>query len=538
MGDSISFGSLDQCLHGHQSSLKGLRALDQRLKTWRSQGRIFQNPEQIVHNNSARLSAVDLDVVIAGGTLGIILGAALVRRGWKVAVVERGPLQGREQEWNIARRELQVLLELDLLTENQLEDAIATEFNPNRIQFHGGDPIWVKDILNLGVSPRRLLEKLKASFLEAGGQLLEYHSLASVQIHPNGVTVQLESKTPIQQSLTTNLLVDAMGHFSPLVAQARANQSPDGLCMVVGTCASGLPEIESGDLMVSLTPIQKDCQYFWEAFPAQTGRTTYLFTYVDLHPNRPSLETLMMDYFQLLPGYQTCDLGDISVQRCLFGMFPSYRQSPLRFEWPRLLAVGDSSGQQSPLSFGGFGAMLRHLKRLTEGINEALASEALGSSDLHLLQPYQPNLSSTWMFQRAMSPQVGQNLDPNHINHLLNEVFKTMTVLGADVLDPFLQDVVQFKGLTQTLGKMTVSAPQLIPGILRQVGLPSLFKWIPHYLSLGGYSALLQLKDPLMNWSDRQSPQERYRWHRRLESWAYGAGLESVIDYDSADNFP
>lgn len=522
-GSSIS---LETQLQSQAASLNALRQVDQRLKIWRSQGTFFPNPAQIVHAQAIAINAPEFDVVISGGTLGIILGAALVRRGWRVAVVERGLLQGREQEWNVARRELQVLLSLDLLTEQQLEDAIATEFNPNRIQFLGGDPIWVKDILNLGVSPRFLLAQLKDSFLSQGGVLLEHHSLEAVQVHPDGVTLALQGSESASASLTSRLLIDAMGHFSPLVAEARATQPPDGVCMVVGTCSTGIPPQDSGDLMVSLTPIQQDCQYFWEAFPAASGRTTYLFTYVDLHPERPSLEKIFTDYFELLPQYQNCALEEIAVQRALFGLFPSYRKSPLQFKWPRILAVGDSSGLQSPLSFGGFGAMLRHLSRLTAGIDDALSIDALAASDLTLLQPYQPNLSSTWMFQRAMSPQVGQALNPNHINQLLNEVFKTMTALGDEVLDPFLQDVVQFKGLTQTLGMMTVKSPQLIPKILAQVGVSSLVEWMPHYLKLGGYSALSGLELQIKIWSDRLPEPQRFSWQRRLEAWQYGAGLE------------
>lgn len=41
------------------------------------------------------------------GTLGIFHGAALALRGRRVAVVERGKLQGREQEWNISRSDMQ-----------------------------------------------------------------------------------------------------------------------------------------------------------------------------------------------------------------------------------------------------------------------------------------------------------------------------------------------------------------------------------------------------------------------------------------------
>ena len=517
---------LETQLQSQAASLKALRQLDRRMQTWRSQGTFFPNPPQVVQTQSALIHTPEFDVVIGGGTLGIMLGAALVRRGWRVAVVERGLLQGREQEWNVARRELQVLLALEVLTEKQVEEAIATEFNPNRIQFLGGNPIWVKDILNLGVSPRLLLAQLKDSFLSQGGILLEHHALETVQLHPDGITVVLQEPESSPVSLTSRLLIDAMGHFSPLVAEARATQAPDGVCMVVGTCATGIPPQDSGDLMVSLTPIQQDCQYFWEAFPAAKGRTTYLFTYVDLHPQRPSLEKLFTDYFEWLPQYQNCDLANIAIQRALFGLFPSYRDSPLQFKWPRILAVGDSSGLQSPLSFGGFGAMLRHLSRLTLGINDALKMDALAASDLKLLQPYQPNLSSTWMFQRAMSPQVGQSLNPDHINQLLNEVFKTMTALGDEVLEPFLQDVVQFKGLTQTLGMMTVKSPQLIPKIVAQVGVSSLVAWMPHYLKLGGYTALSRFEPQIEAWSDRLPDTQRFSWRRRLEAWQYGAGLE------------
>jgi lycopene cyclase CruP len=40
------------------------------------------------------------DVVVAGGTLGVFMATALAVRGWRVAVVERGKLQGRKQVWH------------------------------------------------------------------------------------------------------------------------------------------------------------------------------------------------------------------------------------------------------------------------------------------------------------------------------------------------------------------------------------------------------------------------------------------------------
>ena len=50
------------------------------------------------------------------------------------------------------------------------------------------------------------------------------------------------------------------------------------------------------------------------------------------------------------------------------------------------LQVGDASSSSSPLSFGGFGSMLRHLPRLAEGINDALERDQLSQRSLALLQ--------------------------------------------------------------------------------------------------------------------------------------------------------
>jgi lycopene cyclase CruP len=508
--------------------LPQFQAVDRRWQDWRAdQSTVAPSHAQatfapVVFENSARLEATDWDVAICGGTLGILLGTALVQKGLRVAILERGELRGRSQEWNTSRHEIQVLVELALLTPLELETAIASEFNPNRIAFHGGPEFWVKDVLNVGVDPVYLLERLKQRFLELGGTLLEHTAFERVAVHPNGVELQAG------QTLTARLMVDAMGHFSPIVAQARAGQQPDAVCLVVGTCAQGIPRGTTGDLMVSLAPIEEDYQCFWEAFPARDGRTTYLFTYADFAPEQPSLEQLFEQYLKAMPAYQGVDIAEWEVQRAMFGLFPSYRHSPLVLPWARTLAVGDSSGCQSPLSFGGFGAMLRHLRRLTEGVRDALKSDALSVNDLALLQPYQPNLSVTWLFQRAMSVRANQALKPNQINDLLSVVFQSMEKLGEPVLRPFLQDVVQFGPLYRTLLQVSLEAPGMIPTILQQVGPGALLDWMGHFAALSAYSGLSQMQPLIRGWSDRLPMRSRLRWQRRLDAWAYGSGADYV----------
>jgi lycopene cyclase CruP len=427
-------------------------------------------------------------------------------------------LRGREQEWNISRKELEVFLELDLLGETELKQAIATEYNPARITFAEGPDFWIRDVLNIGVDPVFLLDTLKSKFLQAGGQLYEQTAFEGAVVHPNGVLVDAAG------GLKTRLLVDAMGHFSPIVQQVRQGEKPEGVCLVVGSCAQGFPNNDTGDLLASFTPIQNQCQYFWEAFPARDGRTTYLFTYLDAHPERPSLEFLFEEYLRLLPEYQGVELSQLEWKRVLFGFFPAYRNSPVRMPWSRILPVGDSSGGQSPVSFGGFGSMVRHLKRLTQGIHEALQCDALTQNALAELQPYQPNIAVTWLFQRAMSVGIDQHLYPNQINQLLTGVFQAMEQLGDDVLRPFLQDVVQFPGLSKTLLLTSVTKPGLILPVIPQVGLKTLLDWIVHYINLGLYSGLSPLGQLMSASVKMLPPVPQYYCHRWADAWRYGSG--------------
>lgn len=495
--------------------LERLRGVD---RLWQALREDKTSVPLVIKDSQEPLGTVEWDVVICGGTLGILIGCALQKRGWRVAVIERGILRGRDQEWNISRKELDVFLELDLLSPAELEQAIATEYNLARISFFEGPEFWVRDVLNIGVDPVFLLDTLKSKFLTAGGQLFEKTAFDGAVIHPDGIFIEAAS------GLKTRLLIDAMGNFSPIVQQVRQGEKPEGVCLVVGSCAQGFPQNETGDLIVSFTPIQNQCQYFWEAFPARDGRTTYLFTYLDAHPERPSLEFLFEEYLRLLPEYQGVELSQLEWKRVLFGFFPSYRKSPVRMPWNRILPVGDSSGGQSPVSFGGFGSMVRHLKRLTEGIHEALECDALTQSALEQIQPYQPNIAVTWLFQRAMSVGIDQKLPPNQINQLLTDVFQVMEQLGDDVLRPFLQDVVQFSGLSKTLLLTALTKPGLVLPVIPQVGLTTLLDWIVHYINLAIYTSLYPIGQLMSELVKILPPVPHYYYRRLLDAWRYGSG--------------
>ena len=52
------------------------------------------------------------------------------------------------------------------------------------------------------------------------------------------------------------------------------------------------------------------------------------------------------------------------------------------------------------------------------------------------------------------------------VNRLLRTNFDAMNDLGDEVLRPFLQDVVQFKGLARTLLQATARDPLFIPQVV------------------------------------------------------------------------
>lgn len=481
-------------------------------------------------SNMADKAVGTFDVVVCGGTLGIFIATALSAKGLRVSIVERNALKGREQEWNISRKELLELVEIGILVEDDIEEATAVKFNPNRCGFENKGEIWVEDILNLGVSPAKLIEIMKRRFLSLGGVIFDGCSLSNICIYEDAAVLQLVDGGLV----SSRLVIDAMGNFSPVMKQIRHGRKPDGVCLVVGSCARGFKRNSTSDVIYSSSSVKKfgrsEAQYFWEAFPAGSGpsdRTTYMFTYIDPQPESPRLEELLEEYWNLMPEYQGVTLDSLEILRVVYGIFPTYRDSPLPAAFDRVLQFGDASGIQSPVSFGGFGSLTRHLARLSAGIYEAISGDFLDSYSLSLLNPYMPNLSASWLFQRAMSAKKESNVSPDFINELLHANFQSMQRLGDPVLKPFLQDVIKFGPLTKTLGLVMLTKPQILPSIFKQVGIPVLLDWSGHFFMLGYYTFLSTFMDPVIRPLLNVFPSKmKYEWKRHLEAWKYGSGLD------------
>jgi lycopene cyclase CruP len=116
------------------------------------------------------------------------------------------------------------------------------------------------------------------------------------------------------------------------------------------------------------------------------------------------------------------------------------------------------------------------------------------------------------------------DIPPDRINQLLAAVFVTMQQLGDRVLRPFLQDVVQFLPLTQTLLKTAIAHPLLVAQIIPQIGLGTLLNWTIHYVNLGIYSVLVKLTPIFQPWLKNLSRSQQYQYYRWIDAWRYGSG--------------
>ena len=142
---------------------------------------------------------------------------------------------------------------------------------------------------------------------------------------------------------------------------------------------------------------------------------------------------------------------------------------------------------------------------------------------LAIRQPYQPSLSVAWLFQKAMSVGVNQQINLNQINELLSAVFVQMQQLVIPILKPFLQDIVQFSALSKTLLKTGLSQPLLVAKIIPQVGILSLLDWMLHYINLCVYNALFLVTPVIKLFINNLPTKQQYYWHRLTDKWQFGS---------------
>ena len=115
--------------------------------------------------------------------------------------------------------------------------------------------------------PSELIESIKKKYLSLGGEIFESQSLSSIQIFQNRALLQTVAVNPSHASTTVTmsarLVIDAMGNASPIAKQIRGPVEPDGICIVVGSCARGFDQNNNtySDIIYTDSPITGNYNY-------------------------------------------------------------------------------------------------------------------------------------------------------------------------------------------------------------------------------------------------------------------------------------
>lgn len=421
-------------------------------------------------------SSTDVDVAIAGGGLSLLYAAALARAGWRVAVFDRRRIGSGHREWNVSWGELAPLVESGLFSEADRDRLVAMRYREGLIQWHGGERHRVRDVLDCVVDAEWLLATLRERAEADGARLLDGHALAGYRVGPGGVEVRLSGPEG-ELAITARLLIDAMGAASP-------HARHDLVCPTVGGVFEGLEDVDPhlGEILVSTEGVEDGKQHIWEGFPGPNGRmTVYLFHYAEPsglgeHP----LYALYERFFETLPRYKG---GTAHMLKPTYGFIPAYTRLRPGGVAPadRVVLVGDAAGRHSPLTFCGFGSMIRSFLPVSEGLSAALTADRL---DRRALAGVWREPACLGVMGALALMMVGGRMRPGEspeaINALLEAAFAAIAEAGEPAFQAFLRDEIGFKDFTRWLSAIAPRHPRVFAEVGRRLSAPELLVWSRH----------------------------------------------------------
>ncbi len=428
------------------------------------------------------------DIVIAGGGLGLIAGAALAARGLRVMVFDRDRVGAAHREWNISERELASLVNWGIFTKDELRGTIATRYDRGVISFDATGtgvpacPLQLSGVLDVALDAQSVLDLARKRFLQAGGSILEGRSFTRLHMAEHGpVTSVFEVEGPDgKEFYRARLAIDTMGSVSPIAIALNNGLPFDGVCPTAGTVMRGLNlHSTTGDVLVSVAPTQEGRQFIWEGFPGRDGETTVYLFYYDRtgakEAQKQSLLDLFEQYFTLLPTYRPLKQGSEHLKP-VFGYIPAKHGKAGYTATRGLLCLGDSAAGQSPLTFCGFGSFVRHVGRTAMLIDYALKHDLLEKPHLNVITPHQANLRVAWVFSRFMQPWPGG--DATSVNRIMNVFCKALNEAGPRTTRRFLQDRYTFPEYLRIMLTTARHEPGIFALTARVLGPHGLLKWL------------------------------------------------------------
>lgn len=421
--------------------------------------------------------AADFDVALVGGGLSLLFAPLLAKRGLRVVVLERALDGTPHREWNVSHGELQELRALELFSEAELRDIVVAQYDVGICRWHGGATQQVRGVLDCAVDAAALWQLARAKALAADVVLWPGVAVAGEWPDDAGVTLQLQrqprSTVPAPPTLRVRAMVDARGAGSPY---ARG----DLVCPTVGGVLEGLEEgpglkqidAKVGEILVTTEGIEAGRQHLWEAFPGRPGQVAvYLFYYAERGTLGP--EPLTQLYERFVSHLGRYKAGAWRLVRPTFGMIPGHSRlrPPVVSPHPRLVLVGDAAGRQSPLTFCGFGAMLRSLRPAADGIERAVWGERTDASVVDDAPIHA--ITGILALMLARAAQHG----PDKTNALLNAAFTTLEEGGAESMNALLQDRMSRDEAVRFMWRVGQKYKGVWPAVYKQLGPRDAMLW-------------------------------------------------------------
>jgi lycopene cyclase CruA len=419
----------------------------------------------------------DFDVALAGGGLSLIYGAYLARCGLRTVIFDKRRIGCGHREWNISRRELQPLIDSKLFTQSEVDTLVQLEYERGICRWHNGGTYPVKHVLDCVVDAETLLSELRARAEAAGATLLDQHGLLRLSSGAGGMRVGLQSPAGPRE-LTARLVLDGMGAASPHAAF-------DLVCPTVGGVLRGLDQgdapdtvdLRVGEILVTTEGLVDDRQHIWEGFPGPDARfTTYLFYYTEPNqlPQHPLL-SLYERFFATRPHYKR---GAAEMVKATYGFIPAYsRLRPMPAARDRVLLVGDAAGRHSPLTFCGFGSMIRSFLPVADAARARLDEDRLDARALSSVWKEPPGLQVMGGLTLMMVPGRRRSEDPDDVNRLLDAAFASLAELGDEVYGAFVRDQIGFSDFITFMRKTARRRPTIYDEVFAQLSPSEIARW-------------------------------------------------------------
>ncbi len=501
-----------------------LRRLQDLNTTWQNMllpGANRRYTEVVITEDRPPLLATDtFDIIYAGGGLNLLNAAVMtLRYGLRVLVFDRFTVGAVHREWNISREELQELLDVGLLTPEELETVIQREYSDGLVRFHAEHiqtkpaELHLENVLNIAVDAEKLTNLCLKKILEHqpndNQPNLVLHSTTFVRcaVQPSkGVTVDVTNAEGEHHSYGARLLIDGMGSTSPIACQLNCGRPFSLVCPTVGTVArgykqgTGLHEIDLtvGEVLVSTEDARKGRQLIWEAFPGKEDQVAiYLFYYAETG-DRVDLLELFDDFFTLLPSYK--DTTNVEVLKPVYGFIPAGYNISLPWQkeqkvlaYDRVLSLGDAAAFQSPLTFCGFGSYVRNLRRITTLLNVALKSDCLRAEDLNRIRASEAVPAVARAFSKFMIAKPENAELSWQVNETMNVFCLVLEKLGPQVTNAFFKDRIGWLDYTRVVLNTPGYYSKIYSLALSTLTPTEIIGWITAWLKLGQQSAMFTL---------------------------------------------